>query len=155
MREEDDRKPVTHGPENLMFEEAAHGRLAIQRCTRCNRHLFPHRAVCPVCGHGELVATSASGFGRVYSFTVVHRAALPSLSSRTPYVVALIELDEDVRVIANIIDSPIDEVQIGSSVSVTFEALSPGFIVPQFVLSEPVSSRARCIPERGAPDDES
>jgi uncharacterized OB-fold protein len=132
-----DRMPVTHGPESLLFEEAARGVLAIQKCTRCQRHVFPHRAVCPKCGYLELESIHAKGTGLVYSFTIVHRAAHPSLASRTPYAVAIVDLDEGVRIIGNVIDSPLGSIRIGSPVAVAYEAIIPEFTVPQFTLTDP------------------
>jgi uncharacterized OB-fold protein len=121
----------------LLFEDAARGILRIQKCLRGQRHIFPHRAVCPRCGHGELESVPAQGAGQVYSFTIIHRAAHPSLASRTPYAVALVDLDEGVRVIGNVIGSPVDAIRIGSTVAVTYEAITPDFTVPQFTLTDP------------------
>jgi uncharacterized OB-fold protein len=39
-------------------------------------------------------------------------------------------------VIANVIDSPVDSIAVGSSVIVTFEAVSSELTVPQFTLAE-------------------
>jgi len=58
------------------------------------------------------------------------------MKDRLPYVVAAIDLDEEVRMIANIIDSPIDQVKIGAKVHVVFEKVSEDMSLPQFCLSK-------------------
>ena len=45
----------------------------------------------------------ASGRGRIHSYTVVHRAP-PEYRDEVPYVVALVELDEGVRMMTRLID---------------------------------------------------
>ena len=53
---------------------------------------------------------------------------------RVPYVVAAIDLDEGVRMMANIVDSPPEAVRIGSRVRVCFERVSDDIALPQFTL---------------------
>ena len=45
----------------------------------------------------------ASGRGRIHSYTVVHRAS-PEYRDEVPYVVALVELDEGVRMMTRLVD---------------------------------------------------
>jgi uncharacterized OB-fold protein len=51
-----------------------------------------------------------------------------------PYVLAIIELDEGVRMTANLVGIEPDNVSIGMPVTVTFEELAAGFVLPQFRL---------------------
>jgi uncharacterized OB-fold protein len=46
------------------------------------------------------------------------------MNARVPYAVAMIELDEGVRLMANIVDSVLEQIEIGCRVCVTFEALT-------------------------------
>jgi uncharacterized OB-fold protein len=75
-----------------------------------------------------------SGKGTIYTFTVNHRPANEFMKDRTPYVVAAIDLDEGVRLIANIVDSAITDVKCGARVRVTFEKASEEITLPQFTL---------------------
>jgi uncharacterized OB-fold protein len=46
----------------------------------------------------------------------------------------MIELDEGVRLMANIVDSALEQVRIGARVRVTFEELTEDITLPQFRL---------------------
>ncbi|MNV83548.1 hypothetical protein D3C71_1773620 [compost metagenome] len=59
-----------------------------------------------------------SGLGRIYTFTVNHRPANDHMADKTPYVVAVISLDEGVRMLATVVDSELDRVRIGARVQV-------------------------------------
>jgi len=49
-----------------------------------------------------------------------------------PYVVALIDLEEGGRMMANVLECPPDAVHIGLAVEVVFEEIGDGFVLPQF-----------------------
>lgn len=98
----------------------ADGRLMIAYCAACSRWVSPPTVDCPECG-GELVVRPVSGRGRVFTYTVNHQPFNPAVP--LPYVIALVELDEqpDLRLAANIIDCEPDSVRIGLPVEVRFE----------------------------------
>jgi uncharacterized OB-fold protein len=75
-----------------------------------------------------------SGLGRVYSWVVVHQASLPGFAEAVPYVVAAIELDEQVglRLIARMIGCEPSEVRADMRVRVEFEHLENGVALPVF-----------------------
>jgi uncharacterized OB-fold protein len=57
------------------------------------------------------------------------------MNARVPYAIAMIELDEGVRLMANIVDGVLEEIKIGCRVSVTFESLTDDISLPQFRLA--------------------
>jgi uncharacterized OB-fold protein len=132
--EQPDRVPQLRGEERLYFDAARRGELVIQRCEACGTTMFASRVVCVSCGSRALIVVVASGRGTVYSYTIVHRAPFRSMRDQTPYVVALIDLAEGVRVMANVIGERTSDVTIGAQVHVSFESLTAEFVVPQFVL---------------------
>jgi uncharacterized protein len=95
--------PVPDAVSLPFWEGIAEGVLRVQRCSACGRHVFYPRAVCPYCASSELDWVDASGRGRIHSYTVVHRAP-PEYRDEVPYVVALVELDEGVRMMARLVD---------------------------------------------------
>jgi uncharacterized OB-fold protein len=102
------------------WDGIAAGRLRLQRCRDCGRHVFYPRAVCPHCTTGELEWVDATGRGSVYSFTVVHRAP-PGFADDAPYAVALVDLEEGVRLMTRLVDAAPDEVEVGLAVEVTIQ----------------------------------
>ncbi len=110
-------------------------RLVLPWCTACERPVWYPREVCPDCLDSALEWRPATGRGVVYACTVVHRPQVPALDP--PYVVALVELDEGVRLMSNVVGRPPEQVAVGDRVQVTWEPLSDGRRLPLFVPSEP------------------
>lgn len=107
-------------------------KLLMPKCDQCGKVTFPPTVACPHCGSEKFTWTAMSGLGKVYSFVVYHRVYHPSLKEKVPYVVALIELDEGPRIISNIVGMPIDEVTCEMPVSVVYEEVHDGYLIPKF-----------------------
>lgn len=90
------------------------------------------RHLCPHCWSDELEWVQSPGNGEVHSFTIIRRASDPAFASRVPYVVALIELDEGVRMMANVLGDDALDVGIGDRVQLDFEDRGDGAMLPQF-----------------------
>jgi uncharacterized OB-fold protein len=118
------------------WEATREERLLVQWCTACDRGVFYPRAFCPHCatGRGALEWRSASGRATVYAAVVEHRAeaAGARFSGGEPYCIALVDLDEGVRMLTNVVGCPPDEVHVGMGVTVTWEPLSDGRRLPLF-----------------------
>jgi uncharacterized OB-fold protein len=83
----------------------ADGRLTFQQC-RCGHRWLPARAECPSCLGADWEWTDATGRGRIVSWVVYHVAYHPAFADTLPYNVAVIELDEGVRLVSNVLDCP-------------------------------------------------
>lgn len=114
---------------------AKEGKLVIQHCTSCKTNQFFPRPFCLQCMSSEIEWIQSNGTGTVYTFTINRRGSNPYMNARVPYAVAMIELDEGVRLMANIVDSALEQIKIGCRVCVTFEALTEHISLPQFRLS--------------------
>jgi hypothetical protein len=108
------------------------GKLLILRDRTTGRWVHPPERVAPDATH--LAAEPVSGQGTVFTFTVNHHRYHPAVP--VPYVIALVELDEQagLRLPANIVNCEPDDVHIGMRVRVGFEDHGEVF-VPVF---EPV-----------------
>lgn len=124
--------PTANADSREYWEGAAREELLLRRCTACGKHHFPPRHLCPSCWSDGLEWTRSAGQGVVYSFTVMRRAPMPAFVKRVPYVVALIELDEGPRMMANIVGDDAFQTSIGDRVGVCFEARGGGSKLPQF-----------------------
>jgi uncharacterized OB-fold protein len=125
--------PIVNADSAPYWEGARNGKLLLQRCVDCDTLRFFPRYLCTACGSERAEWTEVSGRGTVHSFTIVHRAAFPEFQARTPYVVALIDLDEGPRMMTNIVGDDALSVAIGDAVTVAFEARgTEGAKVPQF-----------------------
>jgi uncharacterized OB-fold protein len=116
------------------WEAAAAHRLVVQRCTACGRPRHPPGPACPACHAFGFEWLTSSGRGTVYSFTVVHRAFVPSLAAKVPYVVAIVALDDvpAIRLVSNLVDVDPATVRVGLPVAVVWEDVAPGLALPRF-----------------------
>jgi uncharacterized OB-fold protein len=112
--------PVADQETAPYWEAAGQGKLLIKQCRSCGKPFFYPRTYCPSCWSGETEWREASGRGRVYTFTTVYQNDLPPFRDRVPYVVAVVELDEGVRMTANVEGCPAEEVRCDMSVQVAF-----------------------------------
>lgn len=103
-----------------VLEAAAEGRLLVQQCEACGEHQFYPRTICVACGSPDPAYVEASGRGVVHTFTVIHQNRMPGWSDELPYVVAVVDLEEGVRITSNVVDCDPGEVEVGMAVEVTF-----------------------------------
>lgn len=94
------------------------------------------RYLCPKCWSTDLDWVEASGKGVVHSFSIIRRAPSAAFADRVPYVVALIDLDEGPRMMANVVREGALDTRIGDRVRVVFEDRGEGSKIPQFVREE-------------------
>lgn len=95
------------------WSAAANGVLLIQACTRCHRYQFYPRAHCVQCLAADPEWIEASGRGTLFAFTVVHRVPDPEAAPETPYVFAVVELEEGVRMACNLLGAEGPELRCG------------------------------------------
>ena len=123
--------PYIHRETSDYWEGARRHELLLPKCRSCGRHHFYPRDFCPWCFSADVGWTKASGRGVIYSFTVCHRPA-PSFEKDVPYNLALIELDEGVRMMSSVVDCPLDEIRIGMAVEVVFDDVTSQVSLPKF-----------------------
>lgn len=91
----------------------AQGQMRLQQCAACARFIFFPRTLCPHCGSADLAWQPISGAGRVYSSTTVRQR--PDRGG--DYNVALIDLDEGVRMMSRVEGVRPQDVTIGMPVA--------------------------------------
>jgi uncharacterized OB-fold protein len=121
------RTPLTEP----FFAGCAEGELRIQACGDCGRMRFYPTEACPFCASPRHDWRRVSGRGRVYSWTVVHRSVDPSWQARAPYIVAVVELDEQAGLLVPGLLSGVepDGMHAGMPVEAWFEAAGEGVFV--------------------------
>jgi uncharacterized OB-fold protein len=118
------------------WDNALKGVLSATRCRNCGTCILPPQPRCFVCQHKEFDWIELSGFGTIYTFTVVRHPLRPELKAVVPYVAGIIELDgtqgAGARLQANIINCDPEKVRIGDKVRVVFDKVSDTLAVPRF-----------------------
>jgi uncharacterized protein len=97
-------------------------RLEASRCAQCGKINFPPRMVCDGCKSRDFETIQLSSNGRVVTFSEVH-VGPDQFQDDIPYVVAVVELDEGVRLTCQVVDCSPDEVQIGTRVQLVFRKI--------------------------------
>jgi uncharacterized OB-fold protein len=126
--------PLTDALTEPFWAGARDGKLVIQRCRRCGLYIHLPRPVCRRCQSMELSHEEVSGRGTVYSFTETHKAFHPFFVDRVPYLVAVIDLEEQpgLRLLSNLVEIAEPDVRFGMPVTVAFEQLGPELTIPVF-----------------------
>jgi len=123
-------------PANELEEEfwthCAQGNLCFQRCDECGAWRHPPRHMCPRCGAIKWKWTESAGRGRLFSWTVTHRAMYPAFAGRVPYASVIVELEEGVRLVSAVRGLPLDALRLDLPVQVAFEPRADGSTVPVF-----------------------
>ena len=112
------------------------GRLLLQHCLACANVQVYQQGICRNCGSERLEHRAASGRGRVYSYSVVHRAPGPAFKADTPYAVLLVELAEGPRMISSLVGADPSTVAIGMDVVLVCERVDDDVTLPRFRIVE-------------------
>ena len=109
------------------WDAAAEGRLLVRRCGGCGRaHHYP-REFCPYCWSEDVAWEAVSGRATLYTWSVVHRNDLPPFGERTPYVAAVVDLDEGPRMMTEVVDGTEGGLRVGMGLEVAFREGVPVF----------------------------
>jgi len=93
-------RPFWEGLEQGVFQTT--------KCLECKKIMFPPKAICPKCLSRELEWQSIRGDGVLYSYTTIH-AAPPMFSAQKPLRVAIVDLEEGLRLVCRLLgtDEPV------------------------------------------------
>ena len=113
------------------WEAARQGKLVVQRCRQCRTFIHYPRNICPACLAEDMEYVGSTGRGTVYSLTVTHRPP-PAFAGDELYVIALVDLEEGVRMVTRIVGPGAEAARIGARVAVAFEEVAEGVTLPVF-----------------------
>jgi uncharacterized protein len=99
----------------------AEGKLNIARCGDCGEFTHPPREICRHCQSENMAPCAVAGTGAVDSYTINHQAWAKDMD--VPFVIARVRLDDapGVYLTTNIVNCPVDAVDIDDRVRVVFE----------------------------------
>ncbi|MCT9812827.1 Zn-ribbon domain-containing OB-fold protein [Acidovorax sp. Be4] len=114
--------PRANAQTNAYWDGCAQGELRYQRCGQCGQVQCIPRSLCDRCQSSDLPWSASRREGTVLTFTTVYRAPLPAFKEMLPYVIAIVDLDEGFRVMANALSCvPPDALAIGARVRIGFK----------------------------------
>lgn len=123
--------PTIYPETQFYWDGAKEGKLLLNACTPCgDKPYFPPRPFCPSCGSRDVTVKEASGRGTLHSYIINH---LPAPGYEPPFTVAVVMLEEGVKMVSNILDCPAEPeaLELDMPLEVTFEKRGD-LAVPQF-----------------------
>src|SRR5207244_3720437 len=103
---------------DFFYGGLAGGKLLLQKCSACGTLRNPPGPMCPRCRSLAGTSIPAKGTGSVYSYIVHYHPPLPGFD--TPHPVAVVDLDDGVRMIAAVQGVQLDKLRIGMRVQTAF-----------------------------------
>ena len=135
--------PRPDATSRFFWDALAQKELHIQRCNSCGRYIHYPKPVCRHCLSTDLAGARVSGRGTVCSWTLAVQAFHPFWTSRVPFLIATVELEEEKGLMfaSQLIDCDESDLRIGLPVEVVFESLTPELTVPFFRLAAKENAR--------------
>lgn len=109
---------------------AAQGELRIQKCCSCETLRFPPALVCGNCRSRDYEWVRSSGRGVVWAYCFPRKPLWEFLEDGS--ALAVVELDEGVRVPTEVTDLGEVEMRVGLPVEVWFKPVKDGIALPMF-----------------------
>ena len=116
----------------LFWKGARTHKVCLQSCLDCGAHRFPAARACSKCGSARSEWVAVSGRGIVDSFCVFHKQYFPGFEGDMPYNVAVVILEEGVKLFTNIVGVPNDEIRINMEVEPYFDDVTPEVTLLKF-----------------------
>lgn len=96
-------------------------KVLLQRCDDCGKWIFYPRSNCPSCLSTKLTWHQVSGEGTLYTFTVTHQATAPHFVDEVPQLIAMIDLNEGVRLTSTLVADESEKLKVGAKVTPVFD----------------------------------
>lgn len=123
-------RPAVTADNAFFFEGTRRGELLVQRCGGCGRLRHPPLPACPQCRSLDWAPVPVAGTGTIYSFVVVHHPQVPAFDYPLP--IALVELDDGVRMVGQLVGVDPAAVRIGMAVAAELTAVDDELTLPLF-----------------------
>jgi uncharacterized OB-fold protein len=122
--------PIETPDTAFFWAGAARGELLGLACADCGDLQHPPRPMCPRCFSTRRREVKLSGRGRLLTWILPRHPA--AIGFAEPPIVALVDLEEGIRLVSNLVDVAPDAIAAGMAVEVSFAPTAGGKAVPVF-----------------------
>jgi uncharacterized OB-fold protein len=120
-------------PESQPFWDGCkQGEFRLQTCRKCDRINWFPRSLCFNCGSGSFDWVKASGKATLETYSIVYRPMSEAWATEVPYTLAIVWLDEGIRMVTRLLHPPETVPEIGGRLTVRFVPIEQGFLLPYF-----------------------
>lgn len=126
-------QPIT--PESKPYWDGMkESKLMLPKCQDCGQVHFYPRVFCPACHSRNLTWIQGSGKGKLYSFAILQRPFNRAVKVPTPYVLAMVELEEGPRMMSVLVNVAPDPavVKCDMPVEIVYKKLTDEATIPLF-----------------------
>ncbi len=102
------------------------GVVKLQKCADCGVWVFYPRNRCSNCLSDALQWHDVSGTGTLYTFTIARQPTAPHFTSEVPQRLAVVELDEGVRLTTTLVNVEDADIRIGMRLKPFFDIVTDG-----------------------------
>lgn len=106
------------------WEGLKQGKVLLQHCTDCGHWIFFPRRHCDRCWSHAVETREVSGMGVLYTFTLTRIPTLPDFADEMPQALAVVELDEGVRVNCTLVGVDPAAIRVGMRVKPVFDTVN-------------------------------
>ncbi|MCP8689521.1 MaoC/PaaZ C-terminal domain-containing protein [Marinobacterium sedimentorum] len=97
------------------------GEIRIQQCNQCEGWVFFPRRHCSHCLAHDLAWRKVDGRGTLYSYTLTRIPTLPEFADEMPQALAVVELEQGVRINSTLVGLDEDEIRVGMAVKAVLD----------------------------------
>lgn len=123
-------RPIENQDTQHYWQGLRDGKLLIQGCTDCGLRRHPPQPMCENCQSLEWTTIESAGQGTIYSYTVIHYPQIPPFEY--PNAVVLVDLEEGVRLAAQLTGTDPEDIRIGQHVGARLIEVQEGLTLPVF-----------------------
>jgi uncharacterized OB-fold protein len=124
--------PTIEDESRPFWDAARNGELLLKECGACGKVFHYPRPFCPHCWSEKVAWRRASGRATLYTFSTVHVNDLPPFKEMLPYVAAIVDLEEGVRMTTQLTHCDAASLRIGMPLEVAFRPLTDDIVLPVF-----------------------
>jgi uncharacterized OB-fold protein len=124
--------PIASAETQPFWDACKQDRFLVQQCGDCSKFQYHYRGFCCHCWSSNVADHEIEGVGKVFTYTVIERNRMDGFADMVPYIVALIEIPEGLKILSNVIDCDPDVVEIGMDVKLGFVDAADGVRLPIF-----------------------
>jgi uncharacterized OB-fold protein len=127
-------KPIpvpNHGTQSF-WDGCRQHQLKFQQCVECVTVNWPPSYLCSHCLSVRFDWIVSKGVGKIYTYVTYYRAFHSSFKDDLPYISAVVELDEGPRILTNIVNCSLSEVECEMRVIVEWDDITSEYSLPKF-----------------------
>ena len=125
-------RPVPTPTSQPYWDGLTENRILVQHCEDCQSWVFYPRSRCTTCLSDALTWKEVSGSGTIFTFTITAQPTVPMFADETPQLIAIVELEEGIRMTTTLVTDDPSSLRIGARVAPVFDHGDDGATLLRF-----------------------